>query len=375
MTHSKISTPALVVDLLEGDDDAELVAFLDALGAAPNGAMVLGYHYPENRDMLLQILQPDAQACYFAARSPTTGELLAVLPGFVKHAGGLACYNSLPFFGPNVGVLADASDSASYAGIADALYKSAIDYANGQGAATATFYSAFNPEEWALPSPCLDGQTSVIRVRRATQFLRIPDGGSIQWPSAARRNIAKAIGAGIVVSDDVRVDDLNAIFEIYTGNCLDNGIPLKPRECLAYLIREAAQRTRIRAYRATLNDTIVAALFVFWGPSTVSYYIPCSQRAYRHLQPGALLVDHAIRDAAKSGMRYWNWESSPGPDSGVYAYKKKWGSIDSSFETVVVRLRGSDDLEVMEAGEITRMFPYFYVFPFSHLCKRSVQPS
>src|SRR5258708_22772677 len=155
---------ALVVDLLRREDDAELVAFLDLVGEATNGAMVLGYHYPENRDMLQSVLQPDAQACYFAARSAATGELRGVLPGFMKHSRGLSCYNSLPFFGPNVGALAAAADGNDYTEIAGALYAAAIEYARRQGAVTAVFYSAFNPARAPLGKSPFEGSPGAIHL-------------------------------------------------------------------------------------------------------------------------------------------------------------------------------------------------------------------
>src|SRR5438105_2671499 len=92
MAVEQRSTTRFVVHHLRREDDAEVVAFLDQLAEASNGAMVLGYHYPENRDMLERVLQPDAHACYLVARSSATGQLQGVLPGFMKHSSGLSCY-------------------------------------------------------------------------------------------------------------------------------------------------------------------------------------------------------------------------------------------------------------------------------------------
>jgi hypothetical protein len=174
------------VELLDTPHDAELTVFLDALGRTPTGYLVLGYHYPENREMLKRVI-PGSQACWFAARG-SSGEIEAVLPGMFTAAGGLACYNSLPFFGPNVGILARPEDPKRYAELAGALTTAALEFARQQGALTAVFYSAFNPHGIPLPNPALDGRKDVLRIPRTTQYLAFPSGQKPAWDSALRRN-------------------------------------------------------------------------------------------------------------------------------------------------------------------------------------------
>jgi hypothetical protein len=367
------SAGALVVDVLRPQDDAEVVKFLDQVGEAPNGAMVLGYHYPENREMLLGVLQPEAHACYFAARSTATGELQGILPGFMKHARGLACYNSLPFFGPNVGVLAAAHGGNEYAQIAGALHAAAIDYARGQGALTAVFYSAFNPAGADLGHSSFEGDPGVIQVERLTQYLDLSGLTEPNWPADIRYDLRKARGAGVEVCEDVCPDDIGDIFEIYQANCTQHGIPLKPRSCIESLVKARPSSCRIRAYTAKLAGKTIGALIVLWGPKTASYFLPCSSAEHRSLQPGSLLIDHACRDALSHGIRYWNWESSPNRDGGVFRFKKKWGSIETPFRLIVVPLTSLESLNALGPDAIAAAFPFFYVFPFDRLASQQME--
>ncbi len=366
------SASALVVEVLGRENDAEVDAFLDRLGEAPNGAMVLGYHYPVYRDMLLEVLQPGVEACYLAARSAATGELRGILPGFMKHACGMSCYDSLPFFGPNVGSLAAAGEGDDYAGVARTLRAAAINHARGQGAITASFYTAFNPAGVSLGPPPFDEFPDVIRVERLTQYLDLAGLTEPNWPADIRYDLRKAHAGGVEVVAGVGLHEVDDLYEIYKTNCTQYGIPLKPRSCIEALVRAASSSRRIRTYSAKLAGRMIGALIMLWGPKTASYYLPCSIAEHRALQPGTLLIDHACRDALAHGIRYWNWESSPDRGGGVYRFKKKWGSIELPYRVNVVPLASLDPLYALGAEGIAATFPFFYVFPFDRLSDRPV---
>jgi hypothetical protein len=361
------SASPLAVHVLGRENDAEVDAFLDRLGEAPNGAMVLGYHYPVYRDMLLEVLQPGAEACYLGARSAATGQLQGILPGFMKHARGMSCYDSLPFFGPNVGSLAAAGDGDDYTGVAHVLYAAAIEQARGQGAVTASFYSPFNPARAPLGPPPFEDNADVIRVERLTQYLDLTGLSEPNWPADVRYDLRKAHAAGVEVSAGVGPHEVDDLYDIYKANCTQYGIPLKPRSCIESLVRAAPSSRRIRTYSAKLAGRMIGALIMLWGPKTASYYLPCSIAEHRALQPGTLLIDHACRDAIAHGIRYWNWESSPNREGGVYRFKKKWGSIELAYSVTVVPLASPDPLYALGAEAIAEAFPFFYVFPFDRL--------
>ena len=364
---------ALVVDVLGREHDAEVNAFLDRLGEAPNGAMVLGYHYPVYRDMLEKVLQPGAEACYLAARSVATGQLRGILPGFMKHARGMSCYSSMPFFGPNVGPLAAAGDDDDYARVAHALHAAAIEHARGQRAVTASFYSPFNPAGAALGPPPFEDNADSIRVKRLTQYLDLTGLTEPTWPADVRYDLRKGRGGGVEVSAGVAPHEIDDLYDIYKTNCGQHGIPLKPRSCIESLVMAAPSSRRIRTYSAKLGGRMIGALIMLWGPKTASYYLPCSIAEHRALQPGTLLIDHACRDALAHGIRYWNWESSPDREGGVYRFKKKWGSVELAYNVTVVPLASLDPLYELKAEGIASTFPFFYVFPFDWLSEQPIQ--
>ena len=350
------------IERLEPRHDAEYRRFLDGLGATPSGAMVLGYHYPENRDMLRRVLGPGSEPCSFGAWSEA-GELLAALPGMLHRSQGRSCYNSLPFFGPNAGVLAAAHEPVLYAELAAALTRAAVERARSEGALSAVFYSAFNPGRRALPNPELDSLRPVV-IARTTLFTALTAEGT-KWPQDIRYDIRKAEKAGVAVEPAIRAEDLDAVYALYRRNCEDNGTPLKPRECLESLLRAGPERAA--AYSARLDGKLIAALLVLKGPRTASYYLPCSDPEHRGLQAGTLLADRACRDAMSAGLEYWNWEGSPGRDSGVYKFKRKWNAEEIPYEISVVRLAETAALRELGSRGLAEAFPFYFVYPYSEL--------
>jgi len=347
------------IEILTQEQDSELTDFLDSLGRSDDGSFVLGYHYPEYRDAILLALRPGSEACYLAARD-AEGVLCGVLPGIIGCDEGTACYNSLPFFGPNVGVLAS-GEHPNYVQIAEALVKTAIDVARAKNALTATFYTAFVPQHCkSRPFPELP-LGDVARVSRQTQYVDLH--ANVEWPSVRRRNIRKASTGGVKVETDLSADQVEEVLAIYALNCAEYGIPQKPFESIRHLIS-----TKLATLYAALCDgRVVAGLIVVWGPRTASYYLPCCASQFRSLHPGTLLVDRVCVDARERGVRYLNFESSPGPHSGVYRYKQAWGAIEANYELIVARFCSLEELRNSGYTGIVAAFPFFFVYPFSQL--------
>ncbi|HEY7120309.1 MAG TPA: hypothetical protein VH475_27220 [Tepidisphaeraceae bacterium] len=100
--------------------DRELTRFLEQLGAVQ--PCVLGYHYPFFRDMLADLGL--GRPLYFGAWSAE--ELVGILPGFIRAGATGAAYCSLPFFGPNAGVIC--APHCDERAIHNALLRAAVEH-------------------------------------------------------------------------------------------------------------------------------------------------------------------------------------------------------------------------------------------------------
>jgi hypothetical protein len=351
--------------------EAELISFLNTVGTSNRGFSVLGYHYPSYLRMLQHVLGPGTTCCSFIARCPRTSAIRGFLPGMLRTINGQACYNSLPFFGPNAGVLCLARDPDEEREISASLIHAAVAAAREKRALTAVFYTCFNP----FADPASEFATrflsesfpGCIQVPKTTHFLTLAGTDALRFPSTIRYDLKKAEQARVVVTRGCPADKLEQLYAIYVRNCLDQGIPRKPFDCLQMLHQASITESTVHFYTASIGDDLVGGLITLWGPLTVSYYLPCSRREYRAQQPGTLAIAHAMQHATEHGRSIWNWESTSEQSTGVAHFKRKWGSETATYNILVVTIEDEAKIRTMTPQTLSLAFPFYYVYPWSLL--------
>ena len=342
------------VDLLTPRHDSEYTAFLDGLGAVHPA--VLGYHYPFNREMLGEVEM--GEALYLGAWSG--GELVGVMPGFLRRSRAGAAYCSLPFFGPNAGVICEphGMEGAIHAALLGALGEL---LSGVRGLLTASFYTPFLFDRFELYERVMP---EALVVERATQYLFLPEARS---DARSRRLLATEPRPGVEIRTCVTPERVAEFYDVYLANCHASGIPVKPRRAVEAVMTRGTEAGRVRCYFAYHDGAMIAGLVAMWGPSTASYYIPCTRPAMRPLQPGTALAGRAVRDAALAGLRFWNWEGSPSRESGVFRFKAKWGSLESRYRIYVRPYVPEEVFREIGADRLAAEFPNVYVYPHARL--------
>ena len=348
-----------VEELLLGDDD-EYISFLNRLGhISPS---VLAYHYPFYRDMLVEI--GVGQPVYLGAR--LNGKLVGVLPAFTRESTLGIVYSSLPYFGPNAGVLY--SDSEARAEIHTALLQALLSRAEQDKALSCSVYTPFLFDEFQLYDAAMPDALVVDKFTQYLDLKTVPWGKEIAYDSKEiTRNLRKAKRRGVAISKDITPERVEAFFAIYERNCNDHGIPLKPRKCLEFLVGEGIRSGHADIYFAFHEGEMVAGFLVIWSPLTASYYMSCILTSAKSLQAHTALIDQAIQDARARGIQIWNWESSPSRELGVYRFKKQWGSVEASYRIYVQAFHTRDKFQRLGRDGILGHFPFFFVYPFDLL--------
>ncbi len=336
-------------------DDLLLASFLNDLGKT--NPSVLGYHYPVYRNMLEHcgVGISVSLGCFL------NNALVGYMPAFLKKSGNESTFSSMPFFGPNAGVICNyEADNCSE--IHERLITASLKLAEENNAVSASYYTPFlnNDAEKHFAQALPDAHV----IDKHTTYIDLT---SYEPDSSLRYDLRKAENAGVKIIAPRGEEDVLALNEIYQKNCIDYGIPPKSLECLRYLINQSAEGGNTTTWLAMLDNKIVAGLIMIFAPGTASYYLPCSMHEYRSQQPSTLLINHAMLHARNRGIKYWNWESSPSKESGVYKFKKKWGSIDGSYKIFVNPLRKEEYFREQGIKGISERFPYYFVFPFNVL--------
>jgi hypothetical protein len=334
-------------------DDDIYESFLNA-----DHSSVLGYHYPFYRDILqsCRIGEP-----YYVGLFKNES-LVAVLPGFIKNTEAGSVYCSMPFFGPNAGIICHDIDLLAEAH--RLLIQHVVDNSKSQpNPLTISFYTPFLFTHFQYYENNL---TDYYLVEKETQYLDI---ASTEWDNKIKYDLRKAERSGLSISEEITKESVEEMIGIYYKNCQDYNIPSKPKEFI-YALSEAALKSKeVEFYFAFREDRLIGGLIVIFSKTTLSYYLPCSLDSERTFQPVTYLIDYAFQKAKSRKIKYWNWESSPGSESGVYKFKKKWGSTDSKYRIYIKRLCDIKTIKDLGNEGIASNFPYFFVFPFNQINK------
>jgi hypothetical protein len=343
----------MLIEIIDPAEHApEIGAFLDQVASTNHS--VLGYHYPFYLHMLQAIGVGRPMA--FISRT-ADGSLSGYLPFLTKETeiGKVMC--SLPFFGPNAGVICRKDEQ-----IESALVTAMKAWAAQEDVMACTIYTPFDDDramerykEW-LPE--------ALMVEKFTNYLHLQD---LKLDNSLLYDLRKAERMGVTIETCTDAAFAGEVYDIYIRNCNDYGIPPKPVDCMRRLMEQSRHHSGTATYLARHEGKIIGALIMIYSPSTASYYLPCSIHEFRSLQPTTMLIHHAMKESITAGRRIWNWESSPSAESGVYKFKKKWGSLDGRYAIFTHARRGPDFFRSLGASVIAEKYPFFFVYPFHRL--------
>ena len=175
---------------LASSDDAELSNFLDSL--AQRSGSVLGYHYPFYRNMMERI--GVGRPLYLGAR--VSGQLIGYLPVFIRESSDGSALCSLPFFGPNGGVLCVPEHAAQ---AHETLLSEILRVGEQRNALSCSVYTPFLRQDFAHYDTSFassDGRNAIHAISRIAVH-----------PVVERDPVRFAQSATVAHAGDLRDDD------------------------------------------------------------------------------------------------------------------------------------------------------------------------
>jgi hypothetical protein len=269
--------------------------------------------------------------------------------------------NSLPYYGSNGGFITDGRPQS-----AKALGTAWLALERELGCAASTVISSPFDTELEVFERDLE---PTFRDDRIGQVTPLPAGGAEEalfalYDETARRNVRKARKSGVTWRVDNGTEAISFLHRTHDENIRAIGGLSKSRGFFDAVPAVVPQQDW-RVYVAEHAGERVAALLVFRFNATVEYYTPAIVEASRPLQPLALLVHEAMREAATGGYKWWNWGGTWKSQVGVYRFKRKWGAVDMPYH-YYTRLADRRLLQCTRA-ELLSAFPGFFAVPFDKL--------
>lgn len=288
------------------------------------------------------------------------GRIEGVLPLMKLKVASKVVYNSLPYYGSNGGV------SANSAAAAQMLVQAYNERIARPEVAAATIVP--NPFE-----PAVEGYRKTHEDVRIAQWIDLqPSDADLDTflariDSSARRNVRKAIAEGVAVS--VEPTQLPALRVIHRQNMAAIGGRAKSDAFFDLVPHHFEPGRDWDLYVARFEGTIIAALLVFYYGQTVEYFTPAVEESHREQQALPLIIARAVGDTARRGFTRWNWGATWESQTGVYRFKKKWGSQEKRY-TYATFIQDASLLEQTPTTLLER-YANFYVVPFGALRKEA----
>lgn len=264
--------------------------------------------------------------------------------------------NSMPYFGSSGGPLVDDAQACA------ALCAWYAERAHRDEVVAATVIG--NP----VAAQRADIVHDLVDLRIAHVTPLPPDGDAEVRISAlidgsARRNVAKAKRCRVQVT--VENDGFSDLGSLHRSSMQAIGGQTKSPAFFAAVPQHFSAGTDFNLYIARIGDDAVAALLVFYCATTVDYYVPAASPDRRSEQPMAAILLAAMSDAARRGLKRWNWGGSWPSHESLQRFKAKWGGVphEYRYETKL----NEPGLLRARCEEILAAYPGFYVVPFSCL--------
>jgi len=310
------------------------------------------YHTLIWRDVLRDVLGDEP--VYLVLRSG--GSLTAALPGFIRRSSEGGVYNSLPWHGSFGGVVL--VPGADRAAAATQLVTAARELAADEGCMAGTIFA----------SPRAESASACERAWR-TEFTRetvaqitLLDRPLHPSPSV-RNHVRKAERAGLEIEDCMRIEELPELWDLHAGRSRPS--PGSPKQ-LSYFVSLYGRAVGAGAARfmgARRDGRLVAAIVLVVKDGSIALADTVLDRDARRLQAPSLLIHMAIDWAVDAGCSWLLWGTAT-PGSGVYEFRRAWGTRDIVCPCWTTMLTPMERLQEMGRGALERSFPGYYVAPF-----------
>lgn len=144
-----------------------------------------------------------------------------------------------------------------------------------------------------------------------------------------------------------------------------------PKELFERFRRWMIQESKGIFLGAFVDGALVGGGWYIYHGEVMDSYMPSANKEGLAMGANYLLADASLQRAREVGMRFYNWQSSPGRDSGVYRFKAQWGSEDRTYCFLTRVVGDLSTIYKAAEAELREAYPWHYVLPFSVLSERN----
>lgn len=178
------------------------------------------------------------------------------------------------------------------------------------------------------------------------------------------RNLRKAHEAGFEVTACDAEADLEAWCRLHEERHTEVGARPLDRKLFRNILGVLGPRGKAGLLLVRAGREIASGCLYVYHRSVMDVFMLSMNPRYVGQAPNFLNTEHSLHWARRMGVRLYNWQSSPGRESGVYRYKRQWGSLEAPYHFVTRRLCAPERLREIGVEALKAEYPRHYVVPF-----------
>jgi hypothetical protein len=201
--------------------------------------------------------------------------------------------------------------------------------------------------------------------------------------SRCRHRIAnrlqRSLALGVTVRLAATVEEVEAWLDIYKDRYSEIGVRPLPRQFLMESWKSFAPLGKAELFLAYQSSELLGGGLFVRGRGIVDYFSCAYNEAGMELNANVPVVDVAVKYYMGLGIKRLNWQSSPSRESGVYAFKKRWGAVEGEYVILTKVLADPEVLICRPLAEIRDAYCHHFVLPYvlwdgPQACKGELKP-
>lgn len=301
------------------------------------------------------------------------GEIIGLLPLFVRNGPAGKVANSLPFFGSYGGCLVDPLlEKESRRGLKKRLIAGLLNWAREENISLVTVINHPFEEDSDLYISEIRPDFQDERIGQVLPLPQIKDSDEAveRLMLKAHQKTRNMIRKGLR-STEVRVENnieaFRFLHEVHRDNMEALGGHSKEWRFFQLVEERLVPEKEYMLYVGYVEDRHAAASLTLRYGGFIDYFTPAVRREFRSTQALSAVIIRAMQDASVSGYQWWNWGGTWLDQKNLYRFKARWGGQDRRYLYHIKVLEDQRGFIEMGKDELLRSYPFFYTIPFSAL--------
>ena len=177
--------------------------------------------------------------------------------------------------------------------------------------------------------------------------------------------IARLSKSGFSIESSPTQEDFFQWYAVYVKRFAEFGVTPLPKEMFARYLDESHGGNVDFWMAKSRQEGVIGGIIFTKGQGIVDYNISACDSEHRRFYATTSILNAYLTKCIEDGVRYFNWQSSPGRNSGTYRYKARWGGDEYTHHYLSKALAPLEQITSIPLRVLKSELPFCYVLPYS----------